>query len=655
MFRLLTWVGALAPALLLACAASAQPPAPARAAAMALPQASPATPSLDAADLGAFFDGFLPYALHRGDIAGAAVAVVKDGRVVFARGYGDADLASHRPVDPATTLFRMGSISKVITWTAVMHLVEQGKLDLDRDVNAYLDFRIPPRFGKPITLRELMTHSAGFEESYKQLMSPDGVSMPGLEVYVKRHLPTRIYPPGAVIAYSNYGATLAGYIVQRVSGEPFAAYAARHIFQPLGMRHSTFAQPVPPPLRVATGYKRASLGPFPFEYASDTPAGALSSTADDMARFLIAQLNGGALGDARILRPATVALMHRTARQDVPPLPGMALGFYGEDRNGHRIIGHAGDLISFHADLHMLPDDGVGFFIAMNSWGSNNASTSIRTALFRAFLDRYFPAPIPHRPTMPTAHAHGLLIAGRYSPSRRSVDNFASLATLFGQGVLTLNPDDTVSFSVFRDEQGKPKRWREVAPFVWREEGGRSRLVARMAGGRVAAIGSDDSPLVELFLPTPGARSAGWNVPLIVASIVILSGALLLWLIGFGRRFVRRGASSATRRPRAEYAMRATAAADLLFLLGWAYVVIASAENPAMLGPALDPELRLIQILGWLGIAGLPLVMWSTARAWRARPAVWAARTGRTLLLVACVATLWAAFAFHLLAPRLTY
>lgn len=610
---------------------------------------------MQAADLQAFSDGFFPYALSRGDVAGAAVAVVANGRILFEKGYGLSDIAARRPVNPKTTLFRLGSTSKVLTWTAVMQLVESGKLDLDRDVNAYLDFKIPPRFGKPITLRNLMTHTAGFEESFKQLMSPDKASIPSLESYVKAHLPTRIYPPGQIIAYSNYGATLAGYIVQRVSGEPFEVYVKRHIFGPLAMEHSTFEQPVRQPLQVATGYKRASEGPYPFEYASDVPAGALSSTADDMARFMIAHLQSGQLGAVRILKPSTVLQMHTVQFRPFAPLPGMALGFYGEDRNGEKIIGHAGDLISFHADLHLMPKAGVGVFIAMNSWGVNNASTSIRTAFFRAFLDRYFPAPKQHERPYANARADGKLVSGRYSNSRQSTDNFASLATLLSQGVLTLNADNTITFSAFRDEQGVPKRWREIAPFVWRQIDGQSRIVAIVEHGKVRAIATDDSPLVEEYLPTPNQISAAWNVPLILFALFIFSIALIVWICrAFGwlgqNRWANSGHSSRT-----GFVVKLAVAADWLFLMGWIYVLIASAENPVMLGPRLDPWLRLIQLCGVAGAAGIPFVVFSNVAAWRDDAIPISVRCGRILLLFAAAGTLWFGLAFHLFDIHLTY
>ncbi|MEP6679697.1 MAG: serine hydrolase domain-containing protein, partial [Betaproteobacteria bacterium] len=181
-------------------------------------KATPLGPALTAPDVSAWLDGYLPYALGTGDIAGAVVVVVQNGEILTMRGYGFADVARRTPVDPALTLFRPGSVSKLVTWTAVMQQVESGKIDLDADVNRYLDFRIPPRDGKPATMRQLMQHVAGFEEQVKGIISTDGSTVPSYDALLKQWTPSRIYAPGTTPAYSNYGASLAGYIVQRVSG-----------------------------------------------------------------------------------------------------------------------------------------------------------------------------------------------------------------------------------------------------------------------------------------------------------------------------------------------------------------------------------------------------------------------------------------------------
>ncbi len=307
-------------------------------------------PQLTAEDLNAFLGGMIPYAIAQANIAGASVAVVGNGQLIFADGYGFADMKSRRPVVADQTLFRAGSVSKLFTWTAVMQLVEQGKLDLDRDVNDYLDFKVPEPYGRPITLRDVMTHSAGFEDTVTDLFVNKPSQMFPLRQYLRRHMPPLIEPPGRVVAYSNYGATLAGYIVQRVSGEPYDEYITRHILQPLAMDHSTFEQPLPANLRpsMASGYRQASdRTTVPFELVEAAPAGALTTDATDLAKFALAQLGGGSGGGAQILTTATLQEMHTPQGRPLPGMNGMDLGFYDENRNGLRIIGHAGDTGAF--------------------------------------------------------------------------------------------------------------------------------------------------------------------------------------------------------------------------------------------------------------------------------------------------------------------
>src|ERR1700744_1185625 len=208
------------------------------------PQAAAPTVALTAEDVDSWLDGYMPYALHTGDIAGAVVAVVKDGKILTERGYGFSDVEKRTPVDPKLKLFRPGSVSKLLTWTAVMQQVEQGKINLDADINQYLDFKIPARDGKPVTMRNLMQHTAGFEEQAKGIISEDPNGT-GFEALLKQWVPERVFEAGTTQAYSNYGASLAGYIVQRVSGESFDTYIEKHIFEPLDMNHASFRQPLP--------------------------------------------------------------------------------------------------------------------------------------------------------------------------------------------------------------------------------------------------------------------------------------------------------------------------------------------------------------------------------------------------------------------------
>ena len=296
-------------------------------------------------DVEAWLDGFMPSSLQRNDVAGAVVVVVKDNQVLLAKGYGYSDVAAKKPVDPATTLFRAGSVSKLYTWTAVMQLVEQGKIDLDADVNNYLDFKIAPRGDKPVTVRSLMTHTPGFDEVIRALIVADPHALQKLGDQLKRWVPPRVTDAGSTPAYSNYGAALAGYIVERLSGESFDDYIDRHIFAPLGMKYATFRQPLPKELEpyMAKGYKVASGPPQPFEIVTIAPAGSISISGEDMARFAIAHLQNSSFENQRILQEATAIKMHSTGNDIIPPLHRMLLGFYESDINGHRVISHGGD------------------------------------------------------------------------------------------------------------------------------------------------------------------------------------------------------------------------------------------------------------------------------------------------------------------------
>jgi CubicO group peptidase (beta-lactamase class C family) len=255
--------------------------------------------------------------------AGAVVVIVKDGSVLTQRGYGYADLAARRPMDPERTLLRAGSVSKLFTWTALMQLVERGKVALDADVNTYLDFQIPARDGKPITVRNLMTHTPGFEEQLKSALTYDPAAAQPFDALLKRWIPERIFAPGTMPAYSNYGAALAGYIVQRVSGMAFDDYMEAHVLGPLGMTSSTFRQPLPSGLqaRMAKGYATASSPERPFEIVGLAPGGALSAPATDVAKFMLAHLQRGRLGAGRMLLRgkgcAEVAAVVGVARQTV--------------------------------------------------------------------------------------------------------------------------------------------------------------------------------------------------------------------------------------------------------------------------------------------------------------------------------------------------
>ncbi|HEY4647489.1 MAG TPA: serine hydrolase domain-containing protein [Gemmatimonadales bacterium] len=638
-----------------AAAQRPQQPPPGPPAERAGPLGPPPAPSqLTGADVGAWLDGLMPYALQSGDVAGAVVVVVKDGQVLFKRGYGYADVKKKLPVNPDLTLFRPGSVSKLFTWTAVMQLVEQGKLDLDTDVNQYLDFKIPPAFGKPITLRNCMTHTPGFEEIARNLFSDDTTHVMSNEQWLKDWTPHRVYPPGQVPAYSNYATAMAGYIVQRVSGEKFEDYIEHHIFQPLGMQHATFRQPLPPSLRndMATGYEVASGDPKPFEMVVGAPAGSLSASGADMGRFMIAHLQNGRFGSATILRPETAKRMHGTALTIVPAVNRMLLGFYETNRNGHRAIAHGGDTYWFHSDVHLFIDDGVGIFISVNSPGKEGAAGPIRTALFEQFADRYFPAPIPAGGVDPkTAEAHAKLVAGTYDNSRRAVSTFFSVTDLMGAPKVTVNADTTISLPFLTGLNGEPKHWRETQPFIWQEKDGKNLAAARVENGRVRMLTGDEISPFMMFTPAPAWRSPAWLSPLVQLSLAVLVLTLIAWPIAaLVRRRYRVPFPYQGRAAVAHRWIRLAAVAVLLVLAGWFWLIKQMSSTVSALTSKSDPWiwlLHLLSLVAFLGVAGVAL--WHARIAWSDRRR-WTSKLWSGLLAVAGVTLLYVAVVFHLIA-----
>jgi CubicO group peptidase (beta-lactamase class C family) len=627
---------------------------------VAAPPAVPGERPLTAEDVAAYFDGLVPDAISRADIAGAVVVVVKDGRPLFERGYGVSDVKTRHPVEADKTLFRPGSISKTFTWTAVMQLVESGKIDLDADVNQYLDFKIPPAFGKPITMRELMTHSEGFSDAAKDLIVTDPKAFKSLEVIMKSAVPARIFPPGTTPAYSNYGASLAGYIVQRVSGQPFADYVAQHIFAPLGMTESTFQQPLPSgwSANLSNGYSVASKPPGAFEFVNLAPAGSLSTTGADMARFMIAHLQNGEYQGRAILGAKTAELMHSPQFRPVPSLPAMALGFYEEPGNGHRVIGHAGDLNLFHSDLHLFLDDHVGLFVSFNSAGSAGASHAIRASIFKGFTDRYFPAaPSPALPTWKDAAADGKTLSGLYVESRRSDSGWLRIASyLLGQTKIVADKTGIVTISSFRGLNGRPKHWREVGPFQYREVGGAGEAAAVVQDGKVVAIMTDDIPPVEALQPVSAAMSSAWNLPLLYLALVVIITAVVTWPLAalirrrYGRAFPLSGRTAVLYR-----LTRLVCVVDLIFFVSWLMFLSRAESDLQGLSSANDWILRIIQLIGVVGVIGVIAPLANAAVIFTQPGRSWWAKVSSTFIAIACLATVWFVISLRLITLHIAY
>ena len=611
---------------------------------------------LTKADVDAWLDGLMPFALGKTGIPGAVIVVVKDGQVVTKRGFGYADVAKRTPVDPARTLFRPGSISKLFTWTAVMQQVEAGKLDLDADVNQYLDFKIPPYQGKPVTLRQIMTHTAGFEEQVKDLITNSEETAVPYDKLLKRWVPDRVYAPGSTPAYSNYATSLAGYIVERVSGVPFYDYVDQRILAPLNMTRSSMRQPLPAPLRplMSKGYQFGKDEPVAFEFVSAAPAGSLSSTGEDMAKFMIAHLdNGGAL-----LKPETAQLMHSRANLPIPGLNGMALGFYQHDINGRRVIAHGGDTTAFHSDLHLFPDEGTGLYLSFNSGGKEGASSSLRHSIFEQFADRYFPAPpTPSKPTIDAkqAKANAELLAGTWGSSRRAYSSFVSIADLLGQTKVSVGEDGKLIAPVFDGFGLRPFEWEAVGPMLWRDKSGHEMLGAKVVDGKATQLSINSIAPIMVLLPVPWYLNSAWLLPLLYVSLAILALTLILWPL---RAVIRRrfGAALALEGgDRSAYRWsRIAAGAILAMLVIWILLITMMFED-FNFGGAMSAILFVMGLLSFVAfVGGFLILLWYAWKAWRGKWA-WPARVWSVLLVIASATVLHIAINYHLIGVATNY
>lgn len=489
------------------------PPAPNAAA----PQANAAA-AIPAPDLQAFVDGMMDIQLKRDDAAGAVVLLAQDGRTLLSKGYGLANVRARESVDPASTVFRAGTVSMLFTTVAAMQLVEQGRLSLDEDVNQYLDFKIPPREGGAITLRTLLTHTAGFGASV------DGRGRRGLRAYLVGSMPARAYAAGTIPAFSDYGAALAGYIVQRVSGESFEDYVARRIFLPLGMLRSTFAQPLPAALAAdaSQGYGRSTRPASGFETLAPSPAMALSTTAEDMGRFGEALLGGGELDGHRILRPASVgAMLSRQFAVD-DGLPAMGLGFHQIWFNGLHSYGQGGDTATFHCEFEIDPQQRIVLFVAYNSSGRGGQLASFsRGELVHGILDRYIPFHPAVHPLAASAE-DAREMRGTWTPSRATPSNGFFALPLFHQLRSRIDPaDGTLAIDGFVSDRGPVKRWQKIAPHLWQQFPQDRIFAIADSQGHVQRLALAADPSIQL-LRVPWFENSRLNAAAMAASLLAL-------------------------------------------------------------------------------------------------------------------------------------
>ena len=627
-----------------------QPPTPRIVRPQELPSPAPSDPTSttrglrDRAELEAFLDGVMAANLADKHVNGATVAVVKDGALFFAKGYGFVDANGRKPVSGERSLFRIGSISKLFTWTAVMQLVEQGKLDLDTDVNKYLDFKIPDTYPQPITLRHVMTHTPGFDEDGRDLITSDTTRMLTLGKWLATHIPGRVRPPGTYSSYSNYATALAGYIVERVSGMSFDDYIEQRILTPLGMTQTTTRQPLPAKFAtdMSGGFKWAG-GEFKsekFEIVHPAPAGSIGSSATDMAKFMLAHLGNGAYNGQRILAESTAVRMHTPTFTHDPRIPGFALGFYQKSSHGLEIIGHGGDTGWFHSDLALIPSERLGVFVSYNT---NTGGELSFGPFLRRFLDHYYPITPTPPATIAGAAEQAKKVVGEYEFNRRSYTTFQRALGLAGSVSVTAGDSGRV---VLHSPLGEAHLV-PVGPLLYRDVTG-DDLVSFKAGPdgsvRYGFLG---------FAPMMVLERVPWYLSPKLHWVVLGLGVFvfIVTLVAAVRRVARVRFGT----PRPEDPLPGRALVVGVALLNVAFLVAVGVILGSS-GGLLEGPLTGLKIAFALPVLGVLLTLGAAAmsvRQWRTNAGTWGARVRYSSVVVVALLFAWSLSAWNLLGWRM--
>jgi len=347
---------------------------------------------IDPVELQNFADSFFVERMEALHISGLVFIFVQGDEVIYAKGYGYANLETKTPINEELSIIRIGSVSKSIVATGVMQLVEQGNLDLDTDINRYLtSFHLENTFSDPVTLSTLLTHTGGFEDP-PYASNPDPEKVRPLGEFLARNMPSPTHPPGEVFIYSNYGYALAALVVEEVTGVPFYRYVQENIFKPLEMNQSKYLLAPPLPENMTTGYfyEDGVQIPQPMDYDSDYPGGSIVSTAEDMSHFIRAHLQGGCYQENCILQAETVAEMHQ--RQASTPYEGqhVAIGFVEGESDGVRILGHSGAIRGFGSNMDFFPESEMGYFFSFNAECHQTSACQIVSEFRREFMERFF-------------------------------------------------------------------------------------------------------------------------------------------------------------------------------------------------------------------------------------------------------------------------
>ena len=576
----------------------------------------------------AYADGLIDVLRRKHDVPGVIVTVVSRDEVLINAGYGYSDRAARKAVDPDRTLFRVGSVSKLMTWIAVMQQVDAGLLELDGDINQWLgDVQIPATYAEPITLEHVMSHTPGFEDHVIGLFARQASEL-SLSELLATQMPKRVRPPGAFGSYSNHATAMAALAVQNVSGLDYHDYVDEHIFGPLEMSFATTRQPLPAALgkHMSVGYlgKGAAQKVYDFEFVPLAPAGSTSASGAAMGRFMQALL-----GDRRdrILSDTTWARMQQPLYGHDERLAQPLHGFYEQRRQGVRSFGHGGDTAAFHSMLNLYPEHGVGLFLSTNSDGG----PALRSSFIRAFENRFLRAGEAD-PLKPAALADLQAYAGWYRPIRYAHTSLAKVAALISAAPVGVDPEGYLTFP--DGELQAPKRLGRVDGSLFRDSDG-GAYAFREAEGSVTHLFIGAVPMIAFervgfFLAPP------FQFAVVGIACLLLAMAAITW----GVRALRGGVL-----PAGTLVMAGISVGPLLLVV-YIITLLLTLANASEIAFGVPTSILILQALPLLAIPSILLGAWTLAGVW-SEPG-----RGRWLLLMstlAATALLWWLWQWNLL------
>jgi len=595
-------------------------------------------------------DGLVAEALDDHDVPGATVAVV-DGDATLTKGYGVADRETGATVDPSETAVRVGSVSKSVTATALMEQIQRGELDPDVPVAEYVDDAVTPE--QSVTLAELLTHRGGFETSNRGMWYSETGRLRPLGELLREEPQAQVRAPGTVGSYSNFGYALAGQTLAATADEPFHQAVDDVLLDPAGMTASSFRQPLPDGLASnhATGY--GATGPYrggEFPLLGLRPAGALSATADDMARFLELHVDGGRVGGEQVLEPGTVDAMHDQWATHHEQLDGMGFGLIEETRGDTRTLWHNGATLSFYSHLVLVPEADFGLFIGLNA-----ANGEAATHVVDGVLDEILPAAEPRSLSPDGAPTRADELAGTYRPLKRSRTWHDKATSVLNAGSVTVSIADDGALVT---EQGdNTDRWVEIDPLVFQHA----------SDGRRIAFGERDGEIRFLF--RDGSPTALGRVEWVeqlqlhgILALVTMLGALSAvvgWPSGALYRRLRAeqaGTAGDVRwatflGSRVNRAKLVAGGATLALLGGLLVLVVHFAVTP--LSVLSDPPLtfKLLFVGPLLGLVGTVGSVGYAVRLWLSRTGGRLTRAHYTLVAASLVGLCWLLWNWNLLLP----